>query len=79
MAVLKRNLPVQYENNEHTKSFNVDTAQMTSMGYGKRYQLKTEKKDETTPGPIYDDKSKTISESLSCLADKRCSTFGLKE
>ena len=49
------------------------------MGYGKRYQLKTEKKDETTPGPIYDDKTKTISDTLSCIADKRCSTFGLKE
>ena len=70
---------MQYEESDHTKSFNADPAQMTSMGYGKRYQLKTSKNDETTPGPIYDDKTKTISESLSCVADKRCSTFGLKE
>ena len=78
VAILRKNLPVQYSKDD-TACLNKDTAKMTSQGYGKRYELKTEKKDETTPGPIYDDKSKTISSTLSCLIDKRYSTFGGKE
>jgi hypothetical protein len=52
---------------------------MTSMGYGKRYALKTSKEDEQNPGPKYNDKTKTINDTLSTLTEKRGSTFGLKE
>lgn len=77
VAVLRKNLPVQYT--REVCSFNKDEIKKTSMGFGRRWQLKTEKEDEENPGPKYNDKSRTINKEISVLAAKRNSTFGEKD
>lgn len=70
---LKSNLPIYYGGNllkYKKKSLN------DIMGAGKKWTLKTDKSDETTPGPAYEYLNGTISHTSSMMSKKRDSTFG---
>ena len=47
------------------------------MGYGRRYSLKMEKKDEINPGPKYEtDKVKSFEQFVTSIQPMKNSTFG---
>ncbi len=46
------------------------------MGYGSKYLLKVDKKDETTPGPIYNKEDVNSLAFLNRVRNRRETTFG---